>query len=100
MFGSSSATRIFLAMRQREGEAGTLAAAAVDPHAAAEVLHDLPADMQAETAAVRLGRERVARLPELVEDQLLVPRVDARAVVLHFDTQPPRLLAQRDANGP
>src|SRR5689334_4927335 len=100
MCGSSSAIRIFLAMRQGEGEAGALAAAAVDPHAAAEMLDDLAADMQAEAAAVRLGGERVARLAELVEDQLLVGRIDARAVVAHLDAQRAAVVAQRHADAP
>src|SRR3954463_6152723 len=100
MFGSSSAIRIFLAMRQREGEAGTLAATAIDPHAAAEVLDDLPDDVQAEAAAVRLGGERIARLAKLVEDQLLVGHINSRPVVAHFHAQRAALVAQRNADAP
>src|SRR5258708_23481916 len=98
MFGSSSAIRIFLAMGQREGEAGALAEAALDPHAAAEMLDDLAADVQPEAAAVRLGGERVAHLAELVEDHALVGGIDARAVVAHLDAQRAGLLPERHAN--
>src|SRR3989442_7013446 len=98
MFGSSSAIRIFLAMAQREGEAGALADAALDPHAAAEMLDDLAADVQAEAAAVRLGGERVAHLAEFVEDHALVGRIDPRAVVAHLDAKRARLLFERDAD--
>src|SRR5258708_29259895 len=98
MFGSSSATRIFLAMGQREGEAGAFAQTALDPHATAEMLDDLAADVQAEAAAVRLRGERVAELPELVEDQRLVGGIDAGAVVAHVDAQRVGLRRSRDAD--
>src|SRR5258708_7016685 len=97
MFGSSSAIRIFLAMRQREGEAGALAQAALDPHAAAEMLDDLAADVQPEAAAVRLGGERVAHLAELVEDHALVGGIDAPAVVAHPGAQRAARPRPRDA---
>src|SRR5437660_932467 len=98
MFGSSSAIRIFLAMGQREGEAGAFADAALDPHAAAEMLDDLAADVQAEAAAVRLGGQRVPDLAELVEDHALVGGIDPRAVVAHLDAKRARLLLERDAD--
>src|SRR5262245_4162928 len=112
MFGSSSAMRTrcaALAMRsgrlaeagfahqwQREGEARALARPAAHPQPPAGVLDDAAADVQAEPAAVRLAGERVARLAELVEDQLLVLGPHARAVVAHVDAQEARLLHQRD----
>src|SRR5207302_1180804 len=98
MFGSSSATRIFLLMRQREGEAGAAAKLALHPHAPAEVLDDLPADVQPEAAAVRLGGQRVADLAELVEDQALIGRIDARPVVAYLDAQCAGLGLERDAD--
>ena len=61
-------------MRDRKGEGCTPAEGAFHPHAATEVLDDLPADVQAEAAAVRLGGERIARLAKLVEDQLIEKR--------------------------
>src|SRR6266850_7419262 len=98
MFGSSSAIRIFLAMGQREGEAGAFADAALDPHAAAEMLDDLAADMQPQTAAVRLGSQGVAHLAELVEDHALVGGIDPGAVVAHLHPEIPGLLPERDAD--
>src|SRR5882672_2916566 len=76
-----------LSEREGEREARALAAPAGHPDAAAEVLHDAAADMQAEAAALRLAGERVARLPEFVEDPLLVLGSDPGAVVTHVDAQ-------------
>src|SRR5689334_17731243 len=87
MLGSSSAMRTFLAMRDGKGEGGALADGAFHPHAAAEMLDDLAADVEAQPAAVRLGGERVAGLAELVENQRLVRWIDARAVIAHLDSQ-------------
>src|SRR3989442_10022720 len=98
MFGSSSAIRIFLPRGQREGKAGAFAEPAFDPHAAAEMLDDLAADVEPQAAAVRLGGERVAPLAEFVEDHALVGGIDPRAVVAHFDAQGTRLLLERDAD--
>src|SRR5438045_9296787 len=91
MLGSSSATRIFLLMRQCEGEAGAAAQLALHPHAPAEMLHDLAADMQAEPAALRLAGQRVARLAKLVEDDPLLRGVDAWTVVAHLHPKGARL---------
>src|SRR5258706_15482904 len=110
MFGSSSAMRILPGIglrgarlaqlrgggRKSEQEAGALARAALDPHAAAEVLDDLAADVQPEPAAVRLAGQRIADLAELVEDDELVRRVDAVAVVAHADRQAAVARLERD----
>src|SRR2546423_327552 len=96
MFGSSSATRIFLLMRQSKRETGAGSQAALDPQAAAEMLDDVAADVQAEAAAVGLGGQRIADLAKFVEDHFLVGRIDAGAVVAHVDAQRAGLLRQRD----
>src|SRR5256885_2617716 len=98
MFGSSSATRIFLLMRQRKGKTGALPKLTLHPHASAEVLDDLAADVQAESAAMGFGGQRIADLAELVEDHPLVGASDARAVVAHLDSQGAALVVQRDAD--
>src|SRR5450631_2275216 len=88
MFGSSSAIRIFLltfglragfegssgalaerhACRQGKRKTGAAAETAFHPHPSAEMLDDLAADMQSETAAVRFVGERIANLPEFAEN--------------------------------
>ena len=47
----------------------------LQPQPAAEMLDDLPADRQAESRALGLVGQRVARLAEFLEDELLVARV-------------------------
>src|SRR5881628_3402554 len=97
MFGSSStmSTRRLMGSgrfhqrhpareRQGEREAGALAGAARHPHAAAKVLDDPAADIQPQPAALRLAGERIARLAEFLEDELLVGGADAYAVISHF----------------
>src|SRR5436190_23927337 len=98
MLGSSSATRIFLLMRQREGKAGAAPSFTLHPHATAEVLDDLAADMQPKAAPLGLAGQRVAGLAELVEDHSLIDGVDAGPVVAHLDAQRPALLLQRNAD--
>ena len=58
--------------RKGEREASALPRRTLHPHPAAEMLDDLPADVQSEPGALRLPGERVACLAEFVEDQLLV----------------------------
>src|SRR6185295_20348348 len=82
--------------RQRKGEAGALARPAAHPQASAGVLDDAPADVEAEAAALRLAGERVARLAELLEDQLVVLGLHARAVVAHLHPEEALLLGERD----
>ena len=60
------------------------------------MLDDLAADVQPETAAVRLVGERVADLVELAEDLVLVLRADAPPVVADVDAQAAVALGERD----
>src|SRR3954464_16033391 len=117
MLGSSLAMRIFFAMPspalgdaasaracsgcgERDREAGAAPRRALHPHAAAEMLDDLPADVQSQAAAMVLVRERVAGLAELVENHALVGSIDAGAVVEDVHTDEAVLLAQRDLDRP
>src|SRR6185503_864815 len=86
--------------RQREREAGAGARPALHPQASAVMLDDLAADVQAEAATVRLVREAVARLMELVEDDVLVGRIDSRAIVAHVDPQRRPLTGELDLDAP
>src|SRR6476469_5998575 len=112
MFGSSSAMRTlrrpgFMASgglaqrrlideREREREACPLARPAAHPQPAAGVLDDAAADVQAKPAALRLAGERVSRLAELLEDQLLVLQADSRAIVADVEPQESALLGERN----
>jgi len=60
------------------------------------MLDDAPADVQPEAAALRLAGERVARLAELVEDDLLVLGADSLAIVTHIDAHELALLGKAD----
>src|SRR5687767_10527832 len=66
-------------VRHQNREGGTAPGGALDPDAAAEILDDAPADGEAEARALRLPAQRVADLPELLEDELLVVAGDAGA---------------------
>src|SRR5262245_63984676 len=80
---------------KRERETRALPRPAGDPQAPAAVLDDAPADVQAEPAALRLAGERIAGLPELVEDDLLVLGPHAGSVVAHVHPQEPVFLGKR-----
>src|SRR6185295_18067309 len=86
----------FTGERQGEGEASAVAARAHHPDPPAKELDDAPADMQPEPAAAGHVGGRVTRLAELVENDLLVRDVDARAVVPDIHAQETRILRQRD----
>src|SRR5882724_7126364 len=115
MFGSSSTMRIRRAMapvrasgrldqrrsaRERKGkrEAGSLAGATHNPHAAAEVLDYPAADVQPEPAALRLSSEHIAHLTEFLEDDLLVCSADADAVIGHVHAQETALVRERNGD--
>src|SRR5688572_28357990 len=82
--------------RQSERKAGAFAPSAAHPDAAAQALDDALADMQPETRALGFLRKRIARLPELVENRVLVRGGDARAVVADVDPHEAPGLRQRD----
>src|SRR5207253_5232700 len=73
--------------RQRERKRRTVADPARHPDPAAEVLDDAAADMQTEAGAPRPAAHCATPLAELVEDDLLVLRADAGAIVAHVDPQ-------------
>src|SRR5512139_3414227 len=81
---------------QRERKTRAFARPAFHPHPAAEMLDDLPADVQAQPRARRLLGQHIARLAELVEDHRLVLGLDPRAVVAHVDADDALRLAQGD----
>src|SRR4029079_13373288 len=82
--------------RKRETEARAGAWPAFHPQVPAVMGHDVPADVQTETGSLGLVRQRVARLPELVEDDRLIFGADAGTVVAHVDFQPSAALGKRN----
>jgi hypothetical protein len=82
--------------RHGERKARTASNVAYHPQPSAEVLDDLPADVQPKSAAVGLVGQRVADLMELVEDLVVVLRADAAAVITDVDLQATALLDERD----
>lgn len=72
-------------LRQREGEDRSAPRLAFHRQTSAEMVDDLPADRESQAGARGLLGERVAHLPELLEDDPEVLAADAHAVVLHVD---------------
>src|SRR5918992_6382708 len=108
MFSSSSAMSTLLGIDylrlfhngETETEARAMAGRAFHPNPSPVVLDDVPADGQPQARAVRLLGERVARLAELVEDDVLVLGAHAGPVVAHIHPQPAVALGECHLDAP
>jgi hypothetical protein len=60
--------------------------------------HDVVDDTQTEAAAAALARQALVHLVKRTEDALLIPALDADAIVLDFEDEPLRLLPDPESN--
>src|SRR5260221_3358222 len=107
LFSSSSTTRMRFAIsgcsrlpRKAGGEDGPASRRASNRERTTVQRDETAREREPETRALVLAGAHAAKLPELLEDRVVVPRRDAHARVGHLDVEPVALRARRDSDFP